>query len=43
MRFDLTTLAVIASLLVAIALGACLVPAVRVAAVNPAVALRRDN
>ena len=42
-RFDLTTLAMIALLLVAIALVACLVPAIRVATVNPAVALRREN
>jgi ABC-type antimicrobial peptide transport system permease subunit len=42
-RFDLITLAAIAGLLAAVALIACVVPAARVAAVNPAVALRRDN
>jgi putative ABC transport system permease protein len=42
-KFDLTTLAVISTLLLAITLVACLVPAIRVSAVNPAAALRRDN
>ncbi len=39
---DVATFAVIALLIAAIALVACLVPALRVAAVNPATALRHD-
>jgi ABC-type antimicrobial peptide transport system permease subunit len=39
---DPLTLAAIVTLLVAIALLACVVPALRVARVNPAVALRQE-
>jgi predicted permease len=42
-RFDLASIAAISALLLVIALIACVVPAIRVAAVNPAAALRRDN
>jgi putative ABC transport system permease protein len=41
-RPDVATFATIAILLVAVAFAACLVPALRVAAVNPATALRHD-
>jgi putative ABC transport system permease protein len=41
-RPDVATFAAIAALLLAISFVACLVPAIRVAAVNPATALRHD-
>ncbi len=41
-RPDVTTFAAISALLMAISFVACLVPALRVAAVNPAAALRHD-
>jgi ABC-type lipoprotein release transport system permease subunit len=41
-RPDVTTFAAISALLMTICFVACLVPAIRVAAVNPATALRHD-
>jgi putative ABC transport system permease protein len=41
-RPDVTTFGAMAALLMAISFVACLVPAIRVAAVNPATALRHD-